>query len=374
MPACPGSTRLSAAMASSRRSNVCGSRRISRAACCCFSRRRRPTEVDPAQRCRARQDSARSAARRDGGARGDSFRPLLRQRRFHAVVRDARGRVLPAHGRSRVHRIASGPTSARRSTGSRAMAMWTRRLHRILPPLAAKVWCNKAGRIRTIPSSTRTAAWPKDRSRCAKCRVMHTRRDLPPPSSRRRWAQRHGAQLARSGARVARAISEALLVRGDRRLCARAGRRQTAVPRAQLKRRALPVCGHRGAGARAGDAKSLQRGGVLPGWGVRTVADTEARYNPMAYHNGSIWPHDNAMIAAGLTHMSSKSWRCEFSRRSSKPPLISSRAACRSFLRLPPPRRQTADGLSGRVLAAGVVRGRGVHDAAGVPGHLRGCA
>ncbi len=37
------------------------------------------------------------------------------------------------------------------------------------------------------------------------------------------------------------------------------------------------------------------------GWGIRTVADSEARYNPMSYHNGSIWPHDNAIIAAGLT-------------------------------------------------------------------------
>jgi glycogen debranching enzyme len=36
------------------------------------------------------------------------------------------------------------------------------------------------------------------------------------------------------------------------------------------------------------------------GWGVRTVAATEARYNPMSYHNGSIWPHDNALIAAGF--------------------------------------------------------------------------
>jgi glycogen debranching enzyme len=36
------------------------------------------------------------------------------------------------------------------------------------------------------------------------------------------------------------------------------------------------------------------------GWGVRTVATSEARYNPMSYHNGSIWPHDNALIAAGL--------------------------------------------------------------------------
>jgi glycogen debranching enzyme len=36
------------------------------------------------------------------------------------------------------------------------------------------------------------------------------------------------------------------------------------------------------------------------GWGVRTVARGEPRYNPMSYHNGSIWPHDNAVIAAGL--------------------------------------------------------------------------
>jgi glycogen debranching enzyme len=36
------------------------------------------------------------------------------------------------------------------------------------------------------------------------------------------------------------------------------------------------------------------------GWGVRTIAEGEARYNPMSYHNGSIWPHDNAMIAMGM--------------------------------------------------------------------------
>jgi glycogen debranching enzyme len=36
------------------------------------------------------------------------------------------------------------------------------------------------------------------------------------------------------------------------------------------------------------------------GWGVRTVSANEIRYNPMAYHNGSVWPHDNALIGAGL--------------------------------------------------------------------------
>jgi glycogen debranching enzyme len=36
------------------------------------------------------------------------------------------------------------------------------------------------------------------------------------------------------------------------------------------------------------------------GWGIRTVSTEAARYNPMGYHNGSIWPHDNSIIAAGL--------------------------------------------------------------------------
>jgi glycogen debranching enzyme len=36
------------------------------------------------------------------------------------------------------------------------------------------------------------------------------------------------------------------------------------------------------------------------GWGVRTLGSQEVRYNPLSYHNGSVWPHDNAIIAAGL--------------------------------------------------------------------------
>jgi len=39
-----------------------------------------------------------------------------------------------------------------------------------------------------------------------------------------------------------------------------------------------------------------------PGWGVRTLAVGEARFNPMSYHNGSVWPHDTALAALGLSH------------------------------------------------------------------------
>ncbi|MEU7591228.1 glycogen debranching N-terminal domain-containing protein [Micromonospora sp. NPDC049230] len=39
---------------------------------------------------------------------------------------------------------------------------------------------------------------------------------------------------------------------------------------------------------------------LFSGWGVRTLAEGEARYNPIGYHNGTIWPFDNSFIAWGL--------------------------------------------------------------------------
>lgn len=39
---------------------------------------------------------------------------------------------------------------------------------------------------------------------------------------------------------------------------------------------------------------------LFSGWGIRTLGNSEKRYNPMSYHNGSVWPHDNAFIAMGL--------------------------------------------------------------------------
>jgi glycogen debranching enzyme len=47
-------------------------------------------------------------------------------------------------------------------------------------------------------------------------------------------------------------------------------------------------------------AKTLLTSKMFSGWGVRTIATNEARYNPMSYHNGSVWPHDNSIIATGL--------------------------------------------------------------------------
>ena len=55
---------------------------------------------------------------------------------------------------------------------------------------------------------------------------------------------------------------------------------------------------------RAGD--TLMSPQSFSGWGLRTIAQGEPRYNPMSYHNGSIWPHDNALAAMGLARYGMK--------------------------------------------------------------------
>ena len=47
-------------------------------------------------------------------------------------------------------------------------------------------------------------------------------------------------------------------------------------------------------------AKHLMSAEMFSGWGVRTLASTMGAYNPVSYHNGSVWPHDSAICAAGL--------------------------------------------------------------------------
>jgi glycogen debranching enzyme len=47
-------------------------------------------------------------------------------------------------------------------------------------------------------------------------------------------------------------------------------------------------------------ADTLLASDLFSRWGIRTLSSREVRYNPMSYHNGSVWPHDNALIASGF--------------------------------------------------------------------------
>jgi glycogen debranching enzyme len=54
-------------------------------------------------------------------------------------------------------------------------------------------------------------------------------------------------------------------------------------------------------------AAQLMEPACFSGWGIRTVSVVERRYNPMSYHNGSVWPHDNALIVLGFSRYRAKS-------------------------------------------------------------------
>lgn len=57
-------------------------------------------------------------------------------------------------------------------------------------------------------------------------------------------------------------------------------------------------------------AESLMGDGLWSGWGVRTLSANETDYNPLVYHNGTVWPHDNSLAAAGLAR-AGKLHECE---------------------------------------------------------------
>ena len=110
-----------------------------------------------------------------------------------------------------------------------------------------------------------------------------------------------GRQLVDGGGKTARQISKqtfwcedlgtyALALDGDKRPCrvktSNAG--QCCSPASRAPERA------------AASGRDLDAPEMFSGWGVRTPGRGAPRYNPMSYHNGSIWPHDNALIAVGL--------------------------------------------------------------------------
>ena len=55
-------------------------------------------------------------------------------------------------------------------------------------------------------------------------------------------------------------------------------------------------------------ARKLTNDSMFSGWGIRTLSSKELPYNPMSYHNGSVWPHDNSIIAAGFARYALKEY------------------------------------------------------------------
>jgi hypothetical protein len=120
-----------------------------------------------------------------------------------------------------------------------------------------------------------------------------------------------GRELPAQGRGDARPVRGAVLGRAAGHLRAGARRAQAPLPRRELERRARAVDRdrHRSRPRPPRRGRPDARGELL-GLGIRTIPSSQARYNPMAYHNGSVWPHDNAIIAPGSRATASAIWSC----------------------------------------------------------------
>ncbi len=112
------------------------------------------------------------------------------------------------------------------------------------------------------------------------------------PAAAERWRERAGALRRDVEARfwMPNRGLYGLALDGDQRLCSVAASNvghllYTGLPRTSRARQVMAA---------------LLSPGFNTGWGIRTVAEGEARYNPMSYHNGTVWPHDTALAAAGM--------------------------------------------------------------------------
>ncbi len=104
---------------------------------------------------------------------------------------------------------------------------------------------------------------------------------------------------------------------------------------------------------------------LFSGWGVRTMAATEGSYNPIGYHVGTVWPHDNSIIAWGLRRYGYKAESAIDLPRDARGGEPVPRAAARGVRRLSAAR----DALSGRVPDRVQPAGLGHRRAAAVPAH-----
>ena len=117
-----------------------------------------------------------------------------------------------------------------------------------------------------------------------------------------RRRRRSPTSCARERAELKRRFNRRLLARG-----ATAGfamgldRDKQPLDALDVEHGPLPLDRHprRGQG-RARRASASLSDEMFSGWGIRTLASSMTGYNPISYHNGSVWPHDNAICAAGL--------------------------------------------------------------------------
>ena len=220
------------------------------------------------------------------------------------------------------------------------------------------------GRRRRDPARRRRAGQPADRL----VRGPGPGRRRPsapgPTCSTQVYGDATGAAAAaRAGAPAGRADRDQVLVGRRGHLLPGPRRRQAADQVGGVQRRAS-CCGPAPSTPERAllVARRLLADDMWSGWGIRTLSDRHAAYNPFSYQLGSVWPHDNALIAAGFRNYGLDAEAAQVARgavRRRRAVLLA--AAARAVRRAAARRRRVPGAVPGRQRAAGVGVRRGVH-------------
>jgi hypothetical protein len=186
-----------------------------------------------------------------------------------------------------------------------------------------------------------------------------------------RLAPRSGAIRLRrpareGGGRPQAALQPRLLGRGRRVLRGRPRRRRPPGRLAHVEHRPPAVERHRRQVQGQGRRTPPVGDRLFSGWGVRTLAEGEARYNPIGYHVGTVWPFDNSFIAWGLRRYGFKE-EAAVARRHPRRRRLLRRPPPRSVRRLPARDDEVPGAVPHRLQPAGLVHRRtaaaAAHDA-----------
>ena len=301
-------------------------------------------------------------------SRRDPARALLRQRRRDAALADPAARDLALDRRHRAGPRAAAQRRARARVDRPLRRSGRRRLRGVLPHLgegAGQPGLEGLGRRRALsrrpPARSRRSRWSRSRATCTtpSSGWPSCTGTWGSPSGRRRSGARRPSSgtgsAPRSGSRSSGIF--ALALDGQKRPM------PTATTNAgHLLWSRVPTPEVRAAGSRP----RFLEPDFFSGWGVRTLSAAHPVFNPMSYHNGSIWPHDNAILVLGMALHGHARAALPIVRALYEAGVHS------EFQRLPElycgMTRQTglaAGRLSGELLAPGVGVGLALHAAAG---------
>ena len=195
------------------------------------------------------------------------------------------------------------PNADRALDGSPSSATRRRRLRRV--PAAPRTGASptRAGRTAGTASATRTARWPRRRSPCARSRPTPTAPTWPAPTSPFEAGDEAIYERYRGRAADLKAdFNRDFWLEDEGWFAVGLDADKQADRLADVQHRPLPV--DRASSTRTRPARwpgTCSSPTMFNGWGVRTLGPSMGGYNPVSYHCGSVWPHDTAIVAAGLT-------------------------------------------------------------------------